>query len=540
MNKPASLLAVLLLTAASAACDDSSETPVSSADAGIHDVSDASDAPDAFLPPQPVCGNGILDQVTEECDGMDNVPETCADFDPSREWAEGGSPACAPDCSSLVQGTCEELFCGDGEASARGEVCDGTDGVPPTCADFDPAKRWDSEGAPACSDDCSQVTKGTCREWVDRSITFVNWNVQVDYASWGGKLVPPRAAKLKELVEGWRTSWSEMPAAIAIVEVSPSWHAPETTAIFNSLGYYWADEDVPIKDKWNGFDCGENNENVTFDLESGQEDPAAASCYLLTSMLYRKDAFDVVDADYVKLLPAWNASGPFVNNKVTAFCAVLKEKATSQEFLVCSTHWLANNGAKPDQGIAEIAGPILENERKRITGAHIAADFVKSMREKHPQAHVFFGGDFNTIDMNIIFESELASMVLGSDWETLAKRINLLLVGSDYTPVDENFRTSHAVFWSESGLEDARTEAIRQGLVTDINGESGDVKTSSDPGIPEFLKNMNVPVVIDYAFHSTGMELTSYEVVMDSLGSYEFVSDHYPVRTSYKFEALMP
>ena len=452
----------------------------------------------------------------------------------------GGRPACADDCSGLVQGTCTELFCGDGEASADGEVCDGTDGVPETCEAFDPAKRWAPGGAPACADDCSKVTQGTCRAWTNREITFVNWNVQVDYFSWGGKLVPPRAAKLKELVEGWRSAPRDMPAAIAIVEVSPSWHAPETTAIFNSLGYYWADEDVPIKDKWNGFDCGENKENVTFDMESGQEDPYAASCYLLTSMLYRKDAFDVVEADYAKLMPSWNNSGPFVNNKVTAFCAVLKEKASSQEFIACSTHWLANNGVKTGQGISEIVGPVLENERNRVEGAHIAADFVKSMMARHPDAHVFFGGDFNTLDMNIIFQSDAASAILGSDWESLASRINLLLVGSDYAPIDKDFRSSHAVFWSESGLEDARTEAVAGGLVTDINGKSGDVKTTSDPNIPDFLMNMNVPVVIDYAFHSPGMTLTSYEVLMDAQGGYETVSDHYPVRTTYRFETIQP
>lgn len=480
----------------------------------------------------PRCGDGLVNAEGETCDGKSGVPLTCFEFDPFKVWLEGGAPGCADDCASLIQGTCVEASCGDGVVTGETEACDGEEGVPATCEELAPAKEWRPGGRPACAPDCSAVLRGTCRSVDEREVTFVNWNVQVDYATWGASLVPPRAEKMEEMIRSWQTEWPRMPAAIAIVEVSPSWHHPQYTAMFNSLGYYWADEDVPIKDKWNGFECGEDNENVVFDLESGQEDANAASCFLFTSLLYRKADFDLVEADYAKLEPEGNRS-PFVNNKVAAFCAVLSEKATGQEFIACSTHWWANNGVQTGNGLQNIVGPVVDNERLRIGEAKIAAEFVRDMRRKHPDAHVFFGGDFNTIDLDIVFGSPAASMLLGGDWDELVSRINLYMTGGDYAPLEPGFRSSHWVFEAESGLQDARTMALADGL---MSGE-GDVKTTSDPNIPDILANLYIPVVIDYGFYSSSMELTDYRVVQDGEGSYEAISDHYPLRTTYAYQA---
>ena len=467
------------------------------------------------------CGNGIREEG-EVCDGMDGVPESCSAWDDSVTWLSG-APECAQDCSGVTAGSCIEEKCGNGKLD-EGEVCDGELGVPESCSELKKDTDWASDGRPACNKICTGITTGTCRPL--RSFTFVSWNVQVDYESWGGKPVAPRAAKLKELVSEWITRWTQMPAVIAIVEVSPIWHSSETTQIFNDLGYEWADVNVPIKDKWNNFECGENNENVSFE-PTGLEDANAASCFLFTSMLYQKEKYDLIDADYVKLEPDRVAS-PFVNNKVTAFCAVVQSKDDGQKFITCSTHWEANNGVKTADGIPGILGPIVKNEMTRIAGAEIAAEFVLSMKNKYPDAHIVFGGDFNTIDLSIIYKNPIASVILGDDDESLRSLINELIgENSGYDLIPEGFKGSLSTFGENSKLHNARTMAKQQ----ELNIE--DIATTSDPGIPEFVVSLGIPVVIDYNFYSDSLVLRDYKVVNGE--DYKGVSDHYPIKTIYGY-----
>ena len=469
------------------------------------------------------CGDGAV-TGEEWCDGDLELAESCREYDPSRKWEPGGQPGCSEDCMNWTAGTCVEIVCGDGHRS-EGETCDGNDGVPETCEAYRPKFVWAEGGKPGCSDDCSAVTAGTCQMLKAHEVTYVNWNVQVDYVSWGGHPVRPRLQKLRDLVLDWKKTWTTMPLAIGIVEVSPNWHSPESTKVFNELGYYWADENIQL-DVFGGFDCGENKENVSFE-ETGVEDAHAAGCFLFTSMLYYKEKYELLDADYAKLEP--DKTSQFYSNKVAATCAVLQERETLQQFIVCSTHWEPNNGVDASDIPAGIVGPVAKNEMVRISGAHIAADLVKRLQGKYPDAHVFFGGDFNTLDMNIVFQSPVASAILGKDWDSLVQRVNLLM-GSKYEHLPEDFRGSHTVFREESGLEDARTAALSDGCA------ENDVSTTSDPGIPSWVTDLKLPIVIDYTFYSKGLHLNKYEVLTGN--DYISVSDHYPIRTVYQYQLL--
>ncbi len=115
-----------------------------------------------------VCGNGNL-EAGEVCDIMQGVPATCSEFDPAKAWKPGGRPACAPGCQTLTQGTCEEAnltptaICGDGIINGN-EVCDTAAAVQKSCSDFNPAKTWKNGGTPACAPGCLALTQGTCVE----------------------------------------------------------------------------------------------------------------------------------------------------------------------------------------------------------------------------------------------------------------------------------------------------------------------------------------------------------------------------------------
>ena len=187
----------------------------------------------------------------------------------------------------------------------------------------------------------------------------------------------------------------------------------------------------------------------------------------------------------------------------------------------------------------------------------IAAD---DLREKYPEARMIYGGDLNTVDLNILFQYqgiELANTALKyylssqkieldvcslSDLPSLIQTINGILKKAKndkvtYAPLPDDFVGSHAQLVAETGLTDARSHALETGIAT----AERDTWTTSDPGIPEFIKALNVPIVIDYAFFSSdNMTLTSYKVMTegDEWGNtreaYMYVSDHFPVRTTYE------
>ena len=113
------------------------------------------------------CGNGVVD-AGEICDNNAAMTKTCADFDAAKQWQDGGMPACAADCMSLTQGTCAEIgspsaVCGNGIVEA-GEVCDDAAQMTKTCADFDATKQWQDGGKPGCAKGCTSLMQGTCME----------------------------------------------------------------------------------------------------------------------------------------------------------------------------------------------------------------------------------------------------------------------------------------------------------------------------------------------------------------------------------------
>lgn len=111
--------------------------------------------------PHPVCGDGVK-TGSEVCDKADTTPIPCSTFDPSKNWKEGGNAACADDCLSFTQGSCEiGAVCGDGIVSGD-EVCE--KGQTITCIEFDNTKTWISGGNALCKDDCSGYVKNTCKE----------------------------------------------------------------------------------------------------------------------------------------------------------------------------------------------------------------------------------------------------------------------------------------------------------------------------------------------------------------------------------------
>ena len=506
--------------------------------------------------PSENCGNNILDSG-EKCDGFMGTPNTCEAFDSTREWLPGGKPECAANCLALTRGTCVEknIICGNDILEA-GEICDTTQGVPQTCEAFDPSKTWRS-GTPKCSADCTAVEKGSCTESDLHEITFANWNVQVDYASWGGHPVDDRAKTLHETMK----TWPHLPNILAIIEASPNWHRPDISAYFEDLGYTWAD--TLITDTWatfSDFTCGENNQNAFLE---GTTENQAASCFLLTDIMYQKDEFDLIDSQYVKLFPpkdwdglpenctlhihgdvcsTYDPDSLFCNNKTIAFAAVLREKATGEYFIAVSTHWNPNNGTVSSDIPAGIIGPVADNERVRVYGAIQMANMINALREKYPSAHVLAGGDFNTVDLSIVYGNAVVTSAItaivslmgcGSsqitDSPSLISTLNCLMNGryeADRLPTD--FKASHQVFKETSNLIDARSKAL-----ADIPGTI-DTSTASDPSITQYTDTINLMLVIDYTFYSPEMNLISYEVKQGD--AYHVISDHSPVVTRYQYD----
>jgi len=497
-----------------------------------------------------ICGNGIR-EAGEQCDGNDHVPATCLEYDQFLDWEEGGKPACNDDCT-YSQGTCIQAYCGNGILSGS-EVCDGEQGLLKSCEAFNPNKKWAAGGVPGCSNDCTAYTVGTCKLLNEHEITFMNWNVQVDYESWGGHPVDDRA----KLLYNTMMSWPSRPDIFAIIEVSPNWHRPDISAYFEKMGYAWAD--VNLHENWvnwtDGFTCGDNNENAYNDTTTDNKqvkENHAASCVFFTDVLYQKDKFELLEADYVPLFPPtdWDGlpencmlhiRGDFCStydpyalydiNKTISFAAVLREKETGQVFIAVSNHWNPNNGTTQDMPPASIFGPVADNERVRVYGAQTAAAFVKKLQAKYEGSYVLFGGDFNTVDFTILTESPSVSLILGSTVESILKTLNSFMVG-DYEAdrLESGFIGSHAEFAKASGLLDARTQA--KNTLDDFI----DNPTAIEDVIKKYTSMFSFNVIIDYTFYSPELLLRKYEVPSGS--QYPEISDHAPVKTTYIYESV--
>ena len=96
----------------------------------------------------PLCGDGVVNQAAEECDGGDLGGATCAGL-----GYDGGTLTCAADCT-LDDSACAE--CGNGVVES-GEACDGGNLGGATCGD-----AGCGGGVPACTADCSAVSFATC------------------------------------------------------------------------------------------------------------------------------------------------------------------------------------------------------------------------------------------------------------------------------------------------------------------------------------------------------------------------------------------
>ncbi len=118
--------------------------------------------------PQPTvtCGNGSIEiGLGEKCD-TPNGAVACAYYDSKKVW-ESGQAACSADCKSVTIGTCKEVViqeggtCGDGSLN-QGEKCDGSVGT--SCAAYDPTKVWEDGGMAECQPGCQTLSIGTCKE----------------------------------------------------------------------------------------------------------------------------------------------------------------------------------------------------------------------------------------------------------------------------------------------------------------------------------------------------------------------------------------
>ncbi len=305
------------------------------------------------------------------------------------------------------------------------------------------------------------------------------------------------------------------------------------TALFNDLGYDWADN-TPSPD-------------------TGRT--------LLSDIIYQKDLFDMLDYGLVKLLyddsdPNGRGGQPVGADKAIAFYAVFQDKNNGEQFIQFSTHWDANNIWDAPNGettpVKEI-GWVSSHELNRVRGALDSAAKLADLREQYPKAHVFYGGDLNTIDLNILFNSAslqtlnvMLSTMTGSivsikDLPSLISTLNLFLSTSTaFANLPDDFVGSHKAFWDASGLMDARTEALSTGIIT----SEQDTWTTSEPGIPDVIAGMDLPIIIDYAFYSKdNMRLTGYKVMTNGDGvssrdDYMFISDHFPVKTTYTYYKL--
>ena len=98
----------------------------------------------------PTCGDGVINQTSESCDGGDLGGATCTDV-----GFLGGTLGCNPDCT-FDASACEGVpFCGDGAINRSEEECDGADLGGLTCEGLGLGG-----GTLACSSSCTIQTAG--------------------------------------------------------------------------------------------------------------------------------------------------------------------------------------------------------------------------------------------------------------------------------------------------------------------------------------------------------------------------------------------
>ncbi len=451
------------------------------------------------------CGDGIIDDP-EICDGTEGVPATCSEWDNTKHWATGGAPACGAQCQTIEAGSCREIQCGDGIIDDP-EICDGTAGVPATCSEWDDSKTWLPSGTPVCSADCKSIEIGSC-EPAPFQLDIMNWNVLFEYNAWGGSEVLPRARIFHDIL----AQYPKRPDFISMIEASQQWHYPEVNELLADLGYAWAEPTPPNDD-----DTG----------------------YFMTEVIYQTDRFEVVENDFVTLFPYTDEGDR--RHKCISFASVMREKSTNALFIIMSAHWDPNIESTKCTYSNNVAGPIIMRERNRVRGVAQTVDLINKLLDKYPGAHVFYGGDLNTIDFNLIYESPGTSALLGSTPQELVKRANMLYLNAENEPcgkpLDDDFTGSFDAFVQTSGLYSARDQALATGVALNdvsslnaISTESSGMGSTIQTIIDTLLK---VKLIIDYAFYSPSLTLTEYEVMTGE--DYVKISDHYPIRTQYTY-----
>eukprot|EP01006_Ploeotia_vitrea_P053342 TRINITY_DN67776_c6_g1_i1.p1 TRINITY_DN67776_c6_g1~~TRINITY_DN67776_c6_g1_i1.p1 ORF type:complete len:1158 (+),score=208.08 TRINITY_DN67776_c6_g1_i1:75-3548(+) len=95
------------------------------------------------------CGDGIVNQPTEECDLRDVPLRLCHLYD-SRYW--GGIMTCNADCT-YNHNFCWTKYCGDGRINQDSEECDGSHRPAELCAVYNPVEY--TAGSLRCNADCT-------------------------------------------------------------------------------------------------------------------------------------------------------------------------------------------------------------------------------------------------------------------------------------------------------------------------------------------------------------------------------------------------
>jgi hypothetical protein len=94
-----------------------------------------------------MCGDNMVNQITEDCDGIDLDGKTCSDF-----GCSSGTLRCSGACDYIISGCydCGGAWCGDGIINRAEEECDKTTLGGMHCSDFDDY----TGGSLACTSDC--------------------------------------------------------------------------------------------------------------------------------------------------------------------------------------------------------------------------------------------------------------------------------------------------------------------------------------------------------------------------------------------------
>ena len=517
------------------------------------------------------CGDGII-QNGEVCDGTAGVPELCSELPQKNiSWA-GGKPACSNDCSQIITGTC--FGCGDGIIQ-DGEQCDGTEGVPESCSAVDPEIEYTSESYVACSNTC-QIDTSSCLPKKDR-LVFMNWNILkggkechdetctpgcpidgctnvVNHDVPGKEPLQARAERVYEIL----SNYSEKPDIIALVEATGEW---QTNQAFELLGYEWSETAL---------------------------EPTSHGPYW-TKVLYKKDRFEVIENEHIIFVfndqePQGHGGEPMDPQDRLATCAVLKEIPTDQIFIACATHWYSGmvgklvmnpDGTKPNE-LQHVFGYTVSGELNRVQSARDSIAGLNNLRAKYPDAHFLYAGDFNAINLKKVFETSILEMIDGpvteqtcalfalmlklalrhtidvaaeledigvteldlKDLPSVIKTINTVLKGTSYPVLPDDFIGGQQEFSVHSGLVDARAYAL-QNIPGTVDNWSFTSKALNEyealvAAVP------GVSLVVDYAFFSPELTLTSYNSIAKGDGTfsrddYFFVSDHFPIITTYEY-----